>query len=134
MAGTETGVMVPTPAFSACFGAPFMPLPITKYVKLFREKLQLHWPRVCLINTGWIGPREIEKRVEIQTSRDIVENFIMREPSGTYVRNDEFHLSVSERENEFIQQKWSKYPEKFAENVAQLRAAFVKNEQKLGLK
>ena len=33
VAGTEAGVVEPQPSFSACFGAPFMPLHPTEYAK-----------------------------------------------------------------------------------------------------
>jgi phosphoenolpyruvate carboxykinase (ATP) len=53
VAGTEAGVTEPEATFSACFGAPFMPLHPTRYAELLREKMQRHGSQVWLVNTGW---------------------------------------------------------------------------------
>ena len=55
VAGTEAGVVEPTPSFSACFGAPFMPLHPAKYAELLIEKMNKAKVNVWLINTGWTG-------------------------------------------------------------------------------
>ena len=55
VAGTEMGIKEPVAAFSACFGAPFMPLHPTKYAELLGEKMEQHNTNIWLINTGWSG-------------------------------------------------------------------------------
>jgi phosphoenolpyruvate carboxykinase (ATP) len=55
VAGTEAGVTEPQPNFSACFGAPFMPLHPTKYAEMLSNKIQDANVKVWLINTGWTG-------------------------------------------------------------------------------
>ena len=55
VAGTEAGIDEPTPSFSACFGAPFMPLHPTKYAEMLSAKMQEAGVNVWLINTGWTG-------------------------------------------------------------------------------
>lgn len=55
VAGTETGITEPVSAFSACFGAPFMPLHPTKYAELLGEKINSHDVNIWLVNTGWTG-------------------------------------------------------------------------------
>jgi phosphoenolpyruvate carboxykinase (ATP) len=55
IAGTEAGSKEPQPTFSACFGAPFMPLSATRYAELLRQRLQESGARVWLVNTGWVG-------------------------------------------------------------------------------
>ena len=55
VAGTEVGVTEPQATFSACFGAPFMPLPPTEYAEMLAEKVQQHGVRIWLVNTGWTG-------------------------------------------------------------------------------
>lgn len=55
LAGTERGVDEPESTFSACFGAPFLPLPPSTYVDLLDARLRRHQPAVWLINTGWTG-------------------------------------------------------------------------------
>ncbi|MGH7502700.1 MAG: phosphoenolpyruvate carboxykinase (ATP) [Longimicrobiales bacterium] len=55
VAGTERGVTEPKATFSACFGAPFLPLPPATYAKMLREKLEKHGAQCWLVNTGWTG-------------------------------------------------------------------------------
>ncbi|MFY0627487.1 MAG: phosphoenolpyruvate carboxykinase (ATP) [Reichenbachiella sp.] len=55
VAGTEAGVTEPQNVFSACFGAPFLPLHPTKYAEMLGERLQKSDVKVWLINTGWTG-------------------------------------------------------------------------------
>lgn len=55
VAGTEEGVNEPLPSFSACFGAPFMPLHPTKYAEMLSKKMQEAGVNVWLVNTGWTG-------------------------------------------------------------------------------
>lgn len=55
VAGTEAGITEPVSAFSACFGAPFMPLHPGKYAEMLAEKIKKHGTKVWLINTGWSG-------------------------------------------------------------------------------
>jgi len=53
VAGTETGITEPKPTFSACFGAPFLPLHPAKYAEMLGKKMEKHKVNVWLINTGW---------------------------------------------------------------------------------
>jgi phosphoenolpyruvate carboxykinase (ATP) len=55
VAGTEAGVTEPTMTFSACFGAPFMPLHPTRYAEMLSKKIQEANVNVWLVNTGWSG-------------------------------------------------------------------------------
>ena len=55
VAGTEAGVTEPKPTFSACFGAPFLPLHPGKYASMLGCKMEKHKVNVWLINTGWTG-------------------------------------------------------------------------------
>jgi phosphoenolpyruvate carboxykinase (ATP) len=55
VAGTERGIVAPTATFSACFGAPFWPLPPKTYAAMLRERLQKHSAEVWLLNTGILG-------------------------------------------------------------------------------
>jgi phosphoenolpyruvate carboxykinase (ATP) len=55
IAGTEAGITEPQPNFSACFGAPFMPLHPTKYAEMLTQKMKDADVTVWLINTGWTG-------------------------------------------------------------------------------
>ncbi len=55
VAGTEAGVTEPKATFSACFGAPFLPLHPGKYAEMLGKKLKENKAQVWLINTGWTG-------------------------------------------------------------------------------
>ena len=55
VAGTEAGVTEPKSTFSACFGAPFLPLHPARYAQMLGEKLRKHAVNVWLVNTGWTG-------------------------------------------------------------------------------
>jgi phosphoenolpyruvate carboxykinase (ATP) len=55
VAGTERGVTEPSATFSACFGAPFLPLHPGVYAKMLGERISRHKARVWLVNTGWTG-------------------------------------------------------------------------------
>ena len=55
VAGTETGITEPKPTFSACFGAPFLPLHPGRYADLLGEKIKQQGVTVWMINTGWSG-------------------------------------------------------------------------------
>jgi phosphoenolpyruvate carboxykinase (ATP) len=73
VAGTESGITEPKPAFSACFNAPFMPLHPGKYAQMLGNKMQEHKVNVWLINTGWTGgPYGIGKRINITYTRAMI--------------------------------------------------------------
>ncbi len=55
VAGTEQGVTEPTPTFSTCFGAPFMPRRPEVYGKLLQDKIAQTGAECWLVNTGWTG-------------------------------------------------------------------------------
>ena len=70
VAGTETGVTEPKSTFSACFGAPFMPLHPGKYATMLGEKLKEEKVAVWLINTGWTGgPYGTGSRMQLKYTR-----------------------------------------------------------------
>lgn len=55
VAGTEEGITEPQATFSACFGAPFMPLHPTFYAEMLGKKMEEHGVNVWMVNTGWTG-------------------------------------------------------------------------------
>ena len=56
LAGTESNMgKDPTPTFSTCFGAPFLPLPPQTYAKMLAEKMEKYGVPCYLLNTGWVG-------------------------------------------------------------------------------
>lgn len=73
VAGTERGVTEPKATFSACFGAPFMPLHPGKYAELLGDKIDMHKSKVWLINTGWTGgPYGVGSRMKLAYTRRMV--------------------------------------------------------------
>ncbi|WP_339611597.1 phosphoenolpyruvate carboxykinase (ATP), partial [uncultured Planktosalinus sp.] len=73
VAGTEAGVDEPMPNFSACFGAPFMPLHPTKYAEMLSKKMKDAGVNVWLINTGWTGgPYGIGSRMKLKYTRAMI--------------------------------------------------------------
>lgn len=73
LAGTERGITKPEATFSACFGAPFLPLSPLVYAKMLGEKLEQQNTNVFLINTGWSGgPYGIGKRMNLTYTRAMV--------------------------------------------------------------
>lgn len=73
VAGTEAGVTEPQPNFSACFGAPFMPLHPTRYAEMLSQKMKETNVKVWLINTGWTGgPYGIGNRMKLKYTRAMI--------------------------------------------------------------
>jgi phosphoenolpyruvate carboxykinase (ATP) len=73
IAGTEAGVTEPKSTFSACFGAPFMPLHPAEYAKMLGQKLQQSGATVWLINTGWSGgPYGVGSRMKLSYTRAMI--------------------------------------------------------------
>jgi len=73
VAGTERGVTEPNAAFSACFGAPFLPLHPNTYAALLGEKIARHGVQGWLVNTGWSGgPYGVGQRMRLGLTRAMV--------------------------------------------------------------
>ena len=73
VAGTEAGVDEPVPSFSACFGAPFMPLHPTKYAEMLSAKMKENEVNVWLVNTGWTGgPYGVGSRMKLRYTREMI--------------------------------------------------------------
>lgn len=74
VAGTEAGVVEPIPSFSACFGAPFMPLHPAKYAEMLSKKMQESGVNVWLVNTGWTGgPYGVGTRMKLKYTRAMIQ-------------------------------------------------------------
>lgn len=73
VAGTEVGVKEPKAVFSACFGAPFLPLHPADYANMLGEKMRKHHVQVWMINTGWTGGAfGVGSRINIPYTRAMI--------------------------------------------------------------
>ena len=73
VAGTEKGVTEPQATFSACFGAPFMPLHPSVYGNLLRDFIARHHVDCWLVNTGWTGGKYgAGRRMPIRVTRRLL--------------------------------------------------------------
>jgi phosphoenolpyruvate carboxykinase (ATP) len=73
VAGTEAGVTEPKSTFSACFGAPFLPLHPGQYAEMLGKKMKETNVNVWMINTGWTGgPYGIGSRMKLPYTRAMI--------------------------------------------------------------
>ena len=70
LAGTERGIIEPTPTFSACFGQAFLELHPTKYAQELVKRMEKSGAKAYLVNTGWNGTG---KRISIKDTRGIID-------------------------------------------------------------
>jgi len=96
VAGTEKGVTEPKATFSTCFGAPFLPLPPSRYARMLGEKIARHRARVWLVNTGWTGgPYGVGKRMKIGHTRAMIAAALSGAlDSASYERDPIFNLDI----------------------------------------
>lgn len=96
VAGTERGVTEPEATFSACFGAPFMPLHPTVYAELLAEKIRKHNSSVWLLNTGWTGGAYgVGHRMKLAHTRQILSEVLAGKIDYSVFENDPvFDLDV----------------------------------------
>jgi phosphoenolpyruvate carboxykinase (ATP) len=91
VAGTEAGVVEPVPSFSACFGAPFMPLHPAKYASMLSQKIKETGVNVWLVNTGWSGgPYGVGKRIKLKYTRAMI-NAALNGDLGLYTY-EKYHI------------------------------------------
>ncbi|GIO28591.1 phosphoenolpyruvate carboxykinase (ATP) [Ornithinibacillus bavariensis] len=96
LAGTERGVTEPQATFSACFGAPFLPLEPATYAKMLGEKIDQYHTNVFLINTGWTGGSYgIGSRIKLSYTRAMVHAALEGELNNVETIKDEiFGLEI----------------------------------------
>ncbi|MDC3365935.1 phosphoenolpyruvate carboxykinase (ATP) [Flavobacteriaceae bacterium] len=91
VAGTEAGVTEPVPSFSACFGAPFMPLHPTRYAEMLSKKMKEAGVNVWLVNTGWSGGQYgVGKRIPLKYTRAMI-TAVLNGELGNYTYED-YHI------------------------------------------
>jgi phosphoenolpyruvate carboxykinase (ATP) len=99
LAGTEAGMTTQVEAtFSACFGAPFWPLPPTRYSSMLSQKIRRHSVRCYMVNTGWSGgPYGTGERIDLAHTREMVRAAIAGKLEGVETHVDAlFGLNIPE--------------------------------------
>ena len=97
LAGTEAGMgSDPVPEFSACFGAPFLPLAPRFYAEMLGKRLKQHNAACWLVNTGWSGGKfGVGKRMSIKHTRALVNAALDGSLDGVeFVTEPAFGLSI----------------------------------------
>ena len=104
IAGTEAGITEPQATFSACFGAPFIPLHPTKYADMLGEKLRRGAEdgspiNVWLVNTGWTGGGYgVGSRMELTYTRAMIKAALTGDLDDVPYRTDgPFGLAVPQK-------------------------------------
>jgi len=97
LAGTERGLgQEPEATFSACFGAPFLPLHPGVYSKLLGERLKKYNTKVWLLNTGWIGGGYgVGQRISLPYTRAMISAVLNNELNDVPTFHDKvFNLDI----------------------------------------
>lgn len=99
VAGTEAGITEPQVVFSACFGAPFLPLHPTQYADMLGKKMQEQNVNVWLVNTGWSGgPYGVGSRMKLRYTRAMITAALEGELDTVEYHNDSiFGLAMPKR-------------------------------------
>jgi phosphoenolpyruvate carboxykinase (ATP) len=99
LAGTERGVTEPQATFSACFGAPFLPLPPSVYAEMLGQKIDQHQVQCWLVNTGWTGgPHGVGSRMKLAYTRRMVLAALSGELASVATHTDPvFGLQIPDR-------------------------------------
>lgn len=140
IAGTETGVREPQSTFSACFGAPFLPLHPKVYADLLDRKIKESHPDVWLVNTGWSGGSYgTGSRIDINTTRAILSAVLSGElAKESYEIDEVFGLSIPRNCSGVSprllnpQNTWSD-KKAYNRTARQLREQFITNHKKLNV-
>ncbi len=96
VAGTEEGIAEPKATFSACFGAPFLPLHPNEYAQMLGQKIKDHKVNIWLVNTGWTsGPYGVGHRISLKHTRRLIAAVLNNElAETTYETTDIFNLQI----------------------------------------
>ncbi len=137
VAGTEAGVTEPKSTFSACFGAPFLPLHPAQYAEMLGKKMKAHNVNVWMINTGWSGgPYGVGSRMKLGYTRAMITAALDGELDNVeYETIDTFGLAIPKScpgvPSEILNARntWAD-PAAFDAQAKKLAAQFVKNFEK----
>ncbi len=135
LAGTERGITEPQATFSTCFGAPFLPLPASRYAELLGQRIDEFGSNVYLVNTGWSGgPAGGEgKRMAIKLTRAMVTAALNGDlEKSEYYLDETFNLLVPKTcpnvpDEVLTPRNTWKDKNAYDEQAKQLAGLFVKN-------
>ena len=137
VAGTEAGIDEPQTTFSACFGAPFMPLHPTKYAEMLGEKMKNTDVNVWLVNTGWSGGEYGQgKRIKLSYTRSMISAALNGELEKVeFTKHSIFGIRMPEScsgvPSEILSPRntWTD-EDKYDKKANELAKAFIKNFEK----
>ncbi len=134
VAGTERGIVEPTPTFSSCFGAAFLLLHPTVYASELAKKMDRFGSTAYLVNTGWIGGAYgTGHRIDIPSTRAIIDAILdgsldVAEYEELPVFNLRIPKSVKNVDSALLnpRNQWNS-PEKWDEACKTLGLKFIEN-------
>ncbi|MDD3237828.1 MAG: phosphoenolpyruvate carboxykinase (ATP) [Candidatus Gastranaerophilales bacterium] len=143
VAGTERGIKEPQSTFSACFGAPFMPLHPVEYANLLENKINKVKEsgqdcNVWLINTGLIGGAYGKggERISIKNTRNLLNSILDGDLKNAEFDKDktfgfEIPKSCTGVDSQILNPKnaWAD-KEAYEETAKKLAGDFIKNFKK----
>ena len=92
LAGTERGIITPSPTFSACFGAAFLTPHPTRHAEVLLKRMQTAGAEAYLVNTGWNGKGQ---RISLKDTRAIINAILNDElQQATFQTLPVFNLQV----------------------------------------
>ncbi len=135
LAGTESGMgREPEATFSACFGAPFLPLPPRVYADRLASKLGEQHCRCYLVNTGWVGgPYGVGERIRLHYNRVTIQEILSGRLDHAPTRRDpifgfEVPQECGEVPGELLRQRESwKEPNRYDAQARELARRFIQN-------
>lgn len=85
--------------FTACYGAPFMPLHPGQYARMFAEKIKQHQVDVWLVNTGWMGGTyDNGSRIPLEVTRNILQAVLTKKLARGEFKTDAYfglHIPIT---------------------------------------
>uniref|UniRef100_A0A7S1ZHZ9 phosphoenolpyruvate carboxykinase (ATP) n=1 Tax=Trieres chinensis TaxID=1514140 RepID=A0A7S1ZHZ9_TRICV len=137
VAGTERGIIEPTPNFSACFGAAFLSLHPTRYADLLQQKIEKHGSHAWLVNTGWSGGAYgVGERMSIKTTRSCIDAILDGSAEEAPTVKDEIFgfdvpTSLPNVDPKVLDPKQSwEDPDEYDASAKKLAGMFIKNFEK----
>ena len=130
LAGTERGIKVPTPTFSACFGQAFLSLHPVTYARELMRKIDAAGAQAYLVNTGWNGSG---KRFSIKDTRAIIDAILdgSIESAATHalpIFNLQIPRALPNVDGAILDPRQSyEAPEVWREKAEELAAKFIDN-------